>query len=246
MKISDSGFGLQPFAIRQSGNQLMGIVHDSINEFLLMDFNAAVGDTIYNLYSEGFYYHAKVIVKDSVLVNDGIYHKFMNLEGTKIYDGIWWQDYTWPITWNERALCGWNMNEFDGQHLGGALFNIPTNFYSISVLYAFPIFCTTDPLYTNPNGITCENCLPQTNSISESNHLNFELFPNPSHEELKISFANIDKREISILNSFGQIILHTSIESTAIELSTKELSTGIYLINVKTENSNSTKRFIKN
>lgn len=246
MKISNTGIGQQPFAFRQSGNQLKGIVHDSITEFLIMDFNVAVGDTIYNLYSEGFFYHAKVVVKDSILINDGIYHKFINLEGTKIYQGGWWQDYTWPITWNERALCGWNMFEFDGEHLGGPLFNIPSNFYSISILYAFPSFCTTDTLYINQIGITCENCIPQTNSIYEMEQINFDLFPNPTNEKLKISFTNVEKREISILNSFGQIIIHTSTEFAEIELITKELSNGIYLINVKTKNSNSTKRFIKN
>lgn len=246
MKITELGISnSQPFAFRQSGNQLKGIVHDSINEFLIMDFNAEVGDTIYNLYSEGFYYHAKVVQKDSVLVNGGIYHKFMNLEGIEFFDSGWWQEYTWPITWNERALCGWNINEFDGEHLGGLLFNIPSNFYSISILYAFPSFCTTDTHYTNPVGITCENCIPQTNSIYEIEQINFELFPNPTNEKLKISFTNVDKREISILNSFGQLILHTSTELSAIELITNELSTGIYFINVKTENSTSTKRFIK-
>lgn len=238
MKITELGIASgQPFAFRQSGNQLKGIVHDSINEFLIMDFNALVGDTIYNLYSDGFYYHAKVVNKDSVLVNGGIYHKFMNLEGFKIFDNGWWQDYNWSITWNEKAFCSWD---------GGVLFNIPSPFYSISILYAYPTNCTTDTLYTNPIGITCDNCIPQTNSIYELEQINFDLFPNPTNEKLKISFTNVDKREISILNSFGQIILHTSTELSEIELNTKELSDGIYLINVKTQNSNSTKRFIKN
>lgn len=245
MKVSNSFMGVQPFAFRQSGNQIKGIVHDSINEFLIMDFNSAVGDTIYNLYSEGFYYHAKVVSKDSVLVNGGVYHKFMNLEGVKIFNSGWWQDYTWPITWNERALCGWNINEFDGENLGGLLYNIPSMFYSISILYAFPSFCATDTLYTNPIGISCENCIPQTNSLSVLEQINFDLFPNPTNEKLKITFTNINKREVSILNSFGKIILHTSTELSEIELNTKELSNGIYFISVKTENSNSTKRFIK-
>lgn len=237
MKITELGISSgQPFAFRQSGNLLKGIVHDSINEFLIMDFNAIVGDTIYNLYSDGFYYHAKVVMKDSVLVNGGIYHKFMNLEGFKIFNNGWWQDYTWTITWNERALCSWD---------GGVLFNIPSPFYSISILYAYPTNCTTDTLYTNPIGITCDNCILQTNSIYELEQINFDLFPNPTNEKLNISFTSIDKREVSILNTFGQIILHTSTELLEIELITKDLPSGIYLIQVKTENSNSTKRFIK-
>jgi hypothetical protein len=41
-------------------------------------------------------------------------------------------------------------------------------------------------------------------------------------------------------------MMSISIELSEIELITEELSSGIYIINVKTENSNSTKRFIKN
>ncbi|MBL4862829.1 MAG: hypothetical protein JKY09_07430 [Crocinitomicaceae bacterium] len=101
-----SGPSEQPFAFRQNGNKLMGIVHDSINEFLLMDFDAQVGDTIYNLYSEGLFYNAKVLAKDSILVNGEVYHRFMNLEGLGYYQQGIWQNVTWGITWNEKALCG--------------------------------------------------------------------------------------------------------------------------------------------
>lgn len=245
MKVYNSAFGTQPFAIRQDGNQLKGIVQGFSNEFLIMDFDAEVGDTVYNLYSEGFYYHAKVVVKDSVLINGGSYHNFMNLEGFKIFYGGSWEDYTWPITWNERALCGWNIYEDDGQRLGGPLFNIPSFYYSISILYAYPSFCTTDVRYTNPIGISCENCIPQTNSINEIEPVNFDLFPNPANEKLNLSFTTFDKREISIFNSFGQIIIHKTTELLEIDFNTIDLSNGIYLINVKTENSTSTKRFIK-
>jgi hypothetical protein len=246
IKITGMGFSLQPFAVRQHGNKLKGIVHDSINEFLLMDFDANVGDTIHNLYSEGLYYHAKVLAKDSVMLNSGVYHKFMNLEGIKIlYNGSW-GDYNWSITWNEKALCGWNLLNFDGENLGGVIFNIPSSFYVISIPYAYAGYCTTDTLYVNPIGFTCENCFPETNSIDENELINFQAFPNPTSDKLNITFSNEGYREISILNTFGQSMMSISIELSEIELITEELSSGIYIINVKTENSNSTKRFIKN
>lgn len=208
----------QPFAFRQSGNQLKGIVHDSLHEFLIMDFDAAVGDTIYNLYSEGFYYHAKVVAIDSVLVNGGIYHTFMNLEGFKIFYNGWWQDYSWSITWNERALCQWD---------GGILYNVPSEFVSISISYAYLSFCTTDTLYTNPIGITCDNCIPQTNSLNDVEQLNFELFPNPTNAELHIETEFIISK-IEIFNIQGELVKTGETKNISID----ELPNGLYFVNV--------------
>lgn len=161
----------QPFAFRQAGNKLYGIVHDSISEFLIMDFGANVDDTIHDLYSEGIYYDARVTNKDSVLVNGGVYHHYMNLEGIRYRfannPGGWQQAY-WLLTWNERGLCGYNFTQFDPELLGGVLYNIPFNFYVISVSYSAPEYCTTDTLYNIPPNVSCENCIPQTNSINET------------------------------------------------------------------------------
>ena len=61
MRVSSGFDSSQPFAIRQVGNKLMGVVADSLSEYLLMDFDANTTDTIHNLYSEGFFYDAVVL-----------------------------------------------------------------------------------------------------------------------------------------------------------------------------------------
>ena len=167
----------QQFAFRQVGNKLYGIVHDSLSEYLIMDFDAVVGDTIDSLYSEGLYYRALVEAKDSILVNNGIYHHYMNLKGL----GYWsqsfgWQDIFWGIVWNERALCNFNFgNNWGGGNYGGVIFNVPSYFYYVSIQYASPNYCTVDPLYNTPPEVGCMNCIPWTNNVPTIDKSNKEL-----------------------------------------------------------------------
>lgn len=235
-KMTAPSFPGQPFAIRQVGNQLMGVVEDSLNEYLIMDFGASVGDTIFNLFSEGFYYHARVIEKDSIEVNNGNYHHFMNLIGISVYFSGSWLEEAFEITWNERSLCG---------EYGGVLYNLPSTYYIISAPYAFPEYCTSDPLYTNPNGYFCENCYPQTNSVDEF-YDSFELFPNPTTDLLKLSFKESGKKEITILNTFGQLLFTTESSEPEIEMTLQDFVNGIYLVRVKTDHSFIAKRIVKN
>ena len=245
MKISSSQNFEQPFAFRQDGNKLMGIVQDSINEFLIMDFDAQVGDTINNLYSEGIFYNAEVLSEDSVLVNGGVYHHFMQLRGIGYYNQGWWQDYSWELTWNERALCGWNGTGGSGEDLGGVIFNVPFDFYVISVPYAFPGFCTTDILYTNPVGLTCENCIPETNSLSENSNANFELFPNPTNDLIQLRFNDFTEKEITICDLAGNIMSSEITSLGEVVISLKDFAGGVYLIEVKSDHFSGVKRIVK-
>lgn len=159
---------LQPFAIRQTGNKLYGIVQDSTNEVLIMDFDAVVGDTIFNLYSEGYRYNAIVYMKDSFLVNNGIYHHYMRLGGYQILINGNWVSNNWDIKWNERGLCLPDITGFDWEY-GGVFYNIPYHEFVTHVPYIAPSYCTTDPTYDNQYGNTCINCQPisATDSIEE-------------------------------------------------------------------------------
>jgi len=143
IKLSNIDYDFQPFAIRQEGNKLYGVIHDSTSEVLIMDFDANIGDTIFNLYSEGYNYHARVSSKDSFLVNNGVYHHNMRLSGISIFNNGSWEPGSWGIKWNERGLCIADIVGFDWDY-GGVLFNIPYDYYVISVSYLSPSYCTTD------------------------------------------------------------------------------------------------------
>ena len=227
-----SGFdSRQPFAIRQVGNKLFGVVADSVSEYLLMDFDADITDTIHDLYSEGFFYDAVVIGKDSMLVNNGIYHHFMELNGIGVYTSSGFIPDNWIFVWNERGLCA--SNGWDGWDLGGVLYNIPINFYSISAVYAFPEFCTTDPVYTNPSNVSCADCIAQTNGIEELSPIEINLFPNPAADVVTVQSNEIIER-IVMYTACGLKVMEQPVEGKEMIVRVSELPAGFYFLNVNT------------
>lgn len=229
------------FGIRQVGNKLFGVVADSLNEMLLMDFDANVGDTIENLYSEGFYYKATVLEKDSILVNNGVYHHYMDLQGIQLLmDGVW-TDYNWQFQWNERGLCA--------AELGGVHYNVPVNDFVISIVYAYPGYCTTDPIYVNHPELSCENCNLIQSDIKENSWLELSITPNPALDEIFISFnqATNEPFTYSIQNTLGESVATETVLVKGGTIDVSTLKTGVYL--VRCSNSSGEKismtRFVK-
>lgn len=224
--VSIGGTEFQAFGIRQVGNKLFGVVADSLNEMLLMDFDANVGDTIENLYSEGYYYKARVLEKDSIPVNNGVYHQYMKLQGIQfLMDGVW-TDHHWLITWNERGLC--RSNGYGGIH-----YNFPVNEFLLSaVIYAFPDYCTTDPIYVNNLELSCENCNLITSEVSEIAFLESTITPNPALEEIFISFNQSTNEPFiySIENTLGESVATGTILMEGETIDVSALKPGVYLV----------------
>lgn len=232
-----------PFAFRQEGDKLLGIIHDSISEYLIMDFEANIGDTINNLFSEGFFYDAKVLTKDSVIMNNGDYHHFMTLEGIRILDQNSWIDASWSITWNERGLCAANTG-WGGEALGGFYYNVPHYFYSISAIYYQPAYCTTDPQYTNIPEVNCDNCTPSTNDIPELTGQQFQIKPNPVTDKFSISNAIFDFDEIEITNIHGKAVFHQSVHLFD-QIDISSLAPGTYFIEISSKTNSSRIKILK-
>lgn len=241
MRVNSGMMPMQPFAIRQVGNKLMGVVADSLSEYLLMDFDAVEGDTIHSLYSEGFFYDAVVLNKDSVAVNNGVFHQYMRLQATGIYiNSVFQEGGGWNLVWNERGLCAVN-----GAELGGVLYNIPSYYYVISAPYAFPEFCTTDPIYNNPASVTCDNCYAQTNGVDELSSSMLEIVPNPAVNEITVRSEESFIHEVEIYDALGQKIKEQQINSLEAVVGISELSEGAYFIRVYTDKGYGFARFIK-
>ncbi|MBL1278875.1 MAG: T9SS type A sorting domain-containing protein [Fluviicola sp.] len=218
------------FGIRQVGNKLYGIF-DTIQEKLIMDFDANVGDTISSLYDFGVpYYDARVTAKDSTLLSDGSYHHFMELEGIRIsYDGVVWEDRVWGFKWNEKGLCNEDYY-YNGNVYGGIIYNIPANELIIETAYAYPNYCTSDTLYSNAN--VCPNCVLLTSSLSENELSTVKIYPNPSNGTFQIEFQSNDEKNIRIYNSNGNMI--HSIKSTKFidEIDLLNIAKGVYFIQI--------------
>lgn len=158
----------QPIGVRQVGNKLYGVVPDSTQEYLIMDFDASVGDTIYNLYSDGYFYNAAVTIKDSTLISGTFYHHWMELVGDTVEHLL--TDYQgWIFRWQERAICNTTFptGGIDIYPYGGVNFNLPLNYQLLGSAYVNVNYCTGDALFTNSFGFYCNQCGLSTNSLEE-------------------------------------------------------------------------------
>jgi len=228
----------QPKYIRQIGSKLYGLPKDSLTDLLIMDFDANINDTIYNLYSEGTLYDAVVSAKDSFLLNDGTYNTWMDLELIRIFnnwDGIW--DSGWlsaTTSWSERGLC--NVHDDKNESLGGVLFNVPQFYYQpLEYRYRYPSYCTPDPRYTIANGSTCASCTGQSGylNIENENNIQTVIYPNPVKENAFIDFATNKTRTISLLNYLGETLLTKTTNTKLFQLNIKSYSSGFYFMKVE-------------
>jgi hypothetical protein len=196
------------------------------------------------LYSEGFFYDAKVIAKDSILVNTGVYHHFTQLEGIRVNEQGNWFAYTWELTWNERALCGFN-NTGWGEHYGGYWFNIPFNLYVISIPYAAPEYCTTDPLYNTPPNVSCINCIPQTNSLQELINSQLSISPNPATESISLNISESESYNVEVFDSKGVRHFEKYNQSGQHQIDISQLKDGLYFVSIISNGMVATGKFIK-
>jgi hypothetical protein len=225
--------GYQPIGYRQSGNQLIGLIGVALTEVLIMDFDANVGDTIYNLFSEGTTYNAVVTSKDSSLLIGGDYHHFMHLEGFEYYNsmGNLSIGQVWPIEWNERMLCGQSGT-------GGIIYNMFDYWYQgISGVYYFPQWCTSDPRYNNPVVVSCQNCqLIREDAGIEETTYGIKVFPNPASSELNIDLNNagFTSANIKLTNLLGEVVVNTQLQSNINSIGIEHLTSGVYFISIET------------
>lgn len=80
---------------------------------------------------------------------------------------------------------------------------------------------------------------------SQLQPLQFSVFPNPVKEKLTLKFDNATATKFSILNTTGQIIKTGETQSKNHTIILEDLPAGIYFIDIESDESNGTLRFIK-
>lgn len=81
-----------------------------------------------------------------------------------------------------------------------------------------------------------------TFSVTELSKDLYSIYPNPTKENININLLNNNRLiKLTISNVFGQTIVSTKLKTINIS----ELSSGIYILNIETENGIATKRIIK-
>ncbi len=74
---------------------------------------------------------------------------------------------------------------------------------------------------------------------------NIDIAPNPANDIIKISDNNIDILEVTILNTSGKIVLQQSNINTDGVISVSNLKSGLYFLQINTQEGLAVKKFIK-
>jgi len=122
-------------------------------------------------------------------------------------------------------------------------FIFPTTASGISMIWAVGPSTNTSSQHAT-RGATA---VGTTLGISENKLLSFKMFPNPASDLVNIQLpAGSDKAEVSIFDYTGRLMKSKTITSNDSKLDVNNLSNGMYLIRVTSNNKIGAQRFIKN
>lgn len=150
---------------------------------------------------------------------------------------------TWTAT--EREALGYNIYR-DGHIINKNLITDLT--YSDKDLAADTQYCytVTAEFETGESDMSEERCVTTgTNNIEEySDHLQFELFPNPVTKTLYLS-GNIKPKSIHIYSITGRLIEQINNCEKEMTIPVSQLSSGIYLLEIETDKGIVSRKIIK-
>lgn len=234
-------FYVEELYIRQSGNKVFGVPKDSINEYLIMDFDASVGDTISNVFTmepEPWFYRGIVLSKDSILLVDGSYFSSIEIgvDSAKSVignEGFFTATPQYSVFWQEKGLCYSNDN--DESSGGGYVFNMANAHVVMDLVwYLNPTFCTTDtiaPLGFHDYGNSCDYCNPIATEILELPSFSFTISPNPTSGDITFQFETYQSnREILITDLLGKQIARINANNEKVAYNFQEQQNGIYIV----------------
>ena len=72
----------------------------------------------------------------------------------------------------------------------------------------------------------------------------FQIFPNPIDEYVTIS-ATDKLLEVKIFSSLGQVVYHGYVDSNTIKINTQTFSTGLYIVQIQTEQGSNIRKLMK-
>jgi hypothetical protein len=103
-----------------------------------------------------------------------------------------------------------------------------------------PLYVEYDPTVTCSDPNACITLIVAgTNELFDTS---IEVYPNPANNSLNIVSYSTEINTISIFNLHGQEVFNTDVNTTRIRLNTSKLANGVYIIDIKSNNTNSVKR----
>ena len=111
--------------------------------------------------------------------------------------------------------------------------------------YCFYVTAVNDTVESAKSAKVCAKTLGD--NIEEYNSLLINLYPNPVEDELFLA-TELHVKEIAIYDIYGRQATRQQVNETTSQqvVNVADLNSGIYFVNIRTENGNVVKRFVKN
>lgn len=200
-------------AIREENGKVFFIPTDSIQDYLLYDFNVNQGDLVEQVYfvdlvGHGLLTDLEVSYTDSLMV-DGSMRKRIFFDGGSWIEGVGCDFGLFRETYNnvsnyELALDCMSIGEFTTYPEAG---NTP---------------CAT------------------VSSIGEMTKADFLVYPNPANESLFIESITLrENQQVKIFNQLGKLVLNSELKNGSVDIS--NLPAGLYFIELEHQEGNRVK-----
>ena len=101
------------------------------------------------------------------------------------------------------------------------------------------------PIYENCYGAIEGQEVTYTLNVDETNITDVMIYPNPTNDFVKLSTVNGQQSTVRIYNAFGMLVDEIEFDSEEMEINLSDYNSGIYFINIKSENGTIVKKIVK-
>jgi len=232
------------FGIRSDSRKVFLVPFDSVNEYLLYDFQALPGDTIHSIitgsnlssFCEPDLNLKNVVVSaiDSFKVANKTYSIVHIYEPTGGMNNVWFENIG---SW--FGLLGY----INSPSLSN-LFCYSNNDTTIKLgfLYSLPNNGESIPYLT---GNVCNDSIYMTHINEQTKEIDFSIFPNPASSNITVESKMYQAKSIKIMDVLGIEQYYSQLLSEKTEIDVSQLPNGAYILQVQSKNGFVSKKFVK-
>ena len=124
---------------------------------------------------------------------------------------------------------------YTNNELATELYNMPKNHYvEVRTMYA-----------DDKSSVSLMDIFASGVNVSEINETSsFNVYPNPASDFVKVSTDNSQQTTVRIYNVLGMLVEEIEINPNETEINVSDYNSGVYFINIQTENGNVTKKIV--
>jgi hypothetical protein len=100
-------------------------------------------------------------------------------------------------------------------------------------------------VYENGTSVGSAVLVTKGTNVSEITENNISVYPNPANDFVKLSAVSGQLSVVKIYNCLGMMVEEIEVNANEVEINISEYNTGIYFVNVQTENGNLVKKVVK-